>query len=1212
MTTINQNNFVLHEPENPTVYDYAWDLYQAGFHITILRDNLKWANDKEWNKKHYEPVPEMTGVGLVTGAKNKDGLFVFALDIDIYRPERRETIFQKICNHLNKNLYMETTPSGGYRIIFFCKTCPVTKAPKFDFSEENDCAKHKDNIELFAGLKQIVIAPSRAVNKQGEVGEYKQISEVGLKESAILTEYEMKSLTVFLDQLSHKYSSQKFQHKHSVSQEYQEKIRRVYQYLKSEGYTTGPLYNGERHCSIPDWKNGVDGSAFDTNKLTGIQVKLGKQKDGLYLCCLDIDVNKNGSELPFMVLDQFKPVLGDNFYSEMSVSKGYHVLFKTDRPLDINRKWKLPEGGTIEILWSEHDTINVAPTSSYIKKYKFSGYPEYGTSESLAAMEDIPIIETDAVQNFLNSYTPCRKTGPFKGGNYRSSSAEDNEVEQYMRQYGLLSTINRQIKLIFPDVTELLDYLNIKHSNRLKPMYINFFSLYADDGNNPDAILFHNNNNDPKNKWAGYSVQDFHSGEVLSFGHYLCKYSKDLFDILMKRIGYTDTAVAPVNSNSRVLSYQCGKYISESQRNQILNDINNAIQLNHNKNKQTMIVITAPTGIGKTSMFYKLAEDKRVKMILALSYTSQVLQGKASYSVPGILTGMCQNDSKVPQTGSIFMTYDKSRIVDGEVDASEYIMVIDEAHNLVNHSNFRGKVLQELEHLSDQCRAVVYMTATPEYLNRNDMDLTIKIEQKNLPLENISVCKYRKDAKTKVADALINQHKPGKIDVIYARSKKQLYQMEKLIQKRSIETQVIHSDIKDESEVYNNLSKRQKLSRGRIFKDGGVLLTTNLIIDGINILDQNIGNVYLVDIKSTTDLIQFPSRFRHGFDHYYLFVSGNIPRYVNGKSRQELFSLYFSLALKQKESHDTFEFKLNSFASIGLPTPEIALTDRYSLLGNNGRISTHIIAEEVQKVEARRMNSDVAAIEEFVSEYGYQVTELSLEELINQGLSDLEKHLAHIDLNSKKIDLVTTVVKILINRKYTHARQELVKDYLKKKHRVFKSLSIRWNISKHKSTGKYEILWEYPECVDLLYHYCTGLELNSKNPLKLLHPKYSKQSIYSIRRTYHNLMLEKAGIQPKKDDKFFRLVELRECVREVKVAGVPLVINSQHLLDFARYFNSRYAAVYNENDIKNVAQDLKDIFDVEVVTKQDSGKKSNEYHVKGEWSLNNIHGISFK
>ncbi len=65
----------------------------------------------------------------------------------------------------------------------------------------------------------------------------------------------------------------------------------------------------------------MDDSVFDSGKLTGIQVKLGKQKDGLYLCCLDIDVNKNRTELPFMILDQFKPVLGDNFYSEMSVSK---------------------------------------------------------------------------------------------------------------------------------------------------------------------------------------------------------------------------------------------------------------------------------------------------------------------------------------------------------------------------------------------------------------------------------------------------------------------------------------------------------------------------------------------------------------------------------------------------------------------------------------------------------------------------------------------------------------------------------------------------------------------------------------------------------------------------------------------------------------------------------------------------------------------------
>ncbi len=1203
-----QDYSLLNEPENAAVYEYACNLYQDGFHITVIRDYSKQPRDSDWNKKRFKPEPEMTGVGLVTGTQNGQGLYGFALDIDIYRKDRKRAIIQQIKGHIDKILYEEVTPSGGYRIIFYCETCPVTKAIAFDFSEENDCAQHKDNVELFAGLKQVLIAPSRAKNKQGEIGEYRQVSEIGLRESAVLTEYEMKNLVQFLDQLSHEYSSQKFQHHHKVTHEHREEIRRVHLYLKSRGFITGPLLNGERHCNITDWKKGVDDSAFDTKALTGIQLKLGKQKDGSYLCCFDLDSVRDDS-LPMMVLDQFKPVLGDSFYSEMSVSKGYHIIFITDRPLDLNKKWKLPGGEILEVLCSDNDTVNVAPTSSYIKKYKFSGFPEYGRSIELSSIEEIPTVDADTVREFVNSFKPLRKSDTFGNRKYALSSAEDKAVEQYMRQFDTLSAINRQIKLMFPDIKELLDYLGLRHSNRLKPKYLNFFSLYADDGNNPDAILFYNNNNDPKNTWSGYSVQDFHSGEVLSFGHYLCKYRKDLFDKLLKKIGYT-AHPAPVNSKGRVLNYQYGKYISESQRMQILNDINAAIFANRRQNKQTKIIISAPTGVGKTSMFYELAKANQIKMILALSYTSQVLQGKASYRIQEVLTGMCDDDSEVPQTGSIFMTYDKAAIVKGEINASEYILVIDEAHNLVNHSEFRGKALHGLQQLSRQCKAVVYMTATPEFINDTDIDLTIKIEQENPPLINVSVCKYENDATSKVVDALINQHKPGKIDVIYRRSKEQLYQMEKLLQARSIETHVIHSDIKDESEVYQNLSKYQNLSPGTIFKQGGVLLTTNLIIDGINILDQNVGNLFLVDIKSVTDLIQFPSRFRHGFDQYYLFVSGNVPAYVNQKSRQELFSMYFGLALKQKESHDTFVFKINSLVSSGL-IPEIALTNRYNLLDQYGRISKHIIAQKVQEAEARRMNYNVAAIEEYVRWYGYQVTLVVHNDLSPIKLSDSEKRLAQLYLTTDIIERMTILVNILKDDLYINERQQLLKDYLKKKRQQFPTLANRLNISEHRPTGKYGSVFNCLKSMKLLYRYCTGLELKAEEPLQLLHSKYSDDDIYSMRRTYHNLMLEKEEIEPKKDDKYFRFIDLRDCVRDVKTPGEPLILNSQHLLDFVKYFNHRNAAVYNEKDIKGVVQDLKDIFDVEVVNIKTSVRREKEYHVKEEWAFNNIQGISF-
>lgn len=1213
------DHYLLSEVEISKIYDTAVNLYLHGFHITVLYDNLKIPKDKEWNTIKHEPEPDMTGVGIVTGTLCKNNNYIFALDIDIYRPERREAVFEKLCSHIQKELYIETTPSGGYRIIFYCNSCVVTKSRTFDFAEENDSAKHKDNVELFAGLKQVLIAPSRAINKSGEIGEYRQISKVGLLESAVLTENEIKELIEFLKILSSEYSHQKFQHNYSVPQEHRQEILRVKEFLQSQGYIVGALYNGERHCAIPDWKkNGIDDSLFNTNNLTGIILKLGKQKDKLYLNCFDIDIKDNAiGTLPLMVLEQFKPVFGESFYAEQSVSGGYHIIFKTEKPLDVNRKWKLADGSTLEVLSSIQDTINVAPTSSYIKKYQFSGFPNYGTGSSLSDISTISTVDTEAVRTFVNSLTPSRTSISFNNSRYNSNSAEDKAVHQYIRQYDSLNAVNKQIKAIFPDVINLLDTLGIKHSNRRKPLYINFFSLYADDGNNPDAILFYNNNDNPKNKWAGYSVQDFHSGEVVSFCQYLCKYSCEKFDYLMEKIGYKKLKTnIPISTefNKAAVTYKCERYISESQQIEILQEINKVIQQNQSS-KQTKIIITAPTGTGKTEMFYRLAQENKLRMILALSYTSQVLQGKSNHTVKGVLEGMCQNDFEVPEKGSIFMTYDKATIIKDEIYPSKYIMVIDEAHNLVNHSEFRDKTLDNLKELSDRCKAVIYITATPEYINTKDVDLFIRIELENQPLKQACVCKYEQNAKNFIADAVISNHMAGKIDVIYARNRKQLYKIETLIQQKSIETHVIHGDLKEESQVYSNISAHQRLSRNGVLIEDGVLLTTNLIVDGVNILDENIGNIFFINPESTTDLIQFPSRFRNGYDNYFIVISGKTPPYIQVKSRQELFVKYYNLALKQKDSYNAFIYNMNNYLiSTGFDyktvSRTISLADRYRFLDSKGEIAENIILKRVQETEARRMKYDISTIEEFTRSYNFTITEVSKKVLLKQELTEQEKEQAEINLLNIQTSLIKRIITILKDNGIE--RQELIKDYLKKKQRQFEQLASIYNIQDYNLSGKYNHLLSSPECMKILYRYCTGLELNAVEPLMLLYSRYSDENIYSMKRTYNNLILEYKGVSVKNDDKFYRLIELRNWIRTIKNGQDSVTLNSNELLQFAKYFNSRYAAVYNEKNIIDVVRDLNDIFDVEVKKKTRNGVQEKEYTVKDEWSFNNIQGIKFQ
>ena len=153
------------------------------------------------------------------------------------------------------------------------------------------------------------------------------------------------------------------------------------------------------------------------------------------------------------------------------------------------------------------------------------------------------------------------------------------------------------------------------------------------------------------------------------------------------------------------------------------------------------------------------------------------------------------------------------------------------------------------------------------------------------------------------------------------------------------------------------------LSAEGVFQSGGILFTTNLIVDGVNINDPNIGNVYLLDPDSTTDLVQFPARFRNGYGNYFIFISGNKPEVTQEISRQALVQKYYQRAFMQKRSYDNVKMLCNSYGlypSAG--KSKIQLIDSYDLLDEAGEIQEETILLKAQRVEALRMRWDVPYI----------------------------------------------------------------------------------------------------------------------------------------------------------------------------------------------------------------------------------------------------------
>ena len=137
-------------------------------------------------------------------------------------------------------------------------------------------------------------------------------------------------------------------------------------------------------------------------------------------------------------------------------------------------------------------------------------------------------------------------------------------------------------------------------------------------------------------------------------------------------------------------------------------------------------------------------------------------------------------------------------------------------------------------------------------------------------LNNISMLLKKLDHRVKViSNVIMSQHQAGMIDVVYIRNSTILDKIKCVINSKSdLETQLLNASVKNENQVYDNLVNHDRLSKNDVFKSGGILFTTNLFVDGVNIKDDNIGNIYLANTDSTTDLIQYPARFRNGYMNY--------------------------------------------------------------------------------------------------------------------------------------------------------------------------------------------------------------------------------------------------------------------------------------------------------------------------------------------------------
>lgn len=169
---------------NPKIKELVQSLIDKGLKPIPLKESTKEPSIKQWQKSEpkIEKFSDSSNIGIRLGEAFLDG-YIAALDFDIYDSEQLENIFNSVVEQLKvEPLVWQETASGG-KHLFILTNEPV-KTEEFQVAENG-------HVELRGKRHQIVIAPSKAMGKDGVEREYKmhgEFNELKVVESAKIKE----------------------------------------------------------------------------------------------------------------------------------------------------------------------------------------------------------------------------------------------------------------------------------------------------------------------------------------------------------------------------------------------------------------------------------------------------------------------------------------------------------------------------------------------------------------------------------------------------------------------------------------------------------------------------------------------------------------------------------------------------------------------------------------------------------------------------------------------------------------------------------------------------------------------------------------------------------------------------------------------------------------------------------------------------------------
>lgn len=373
--------------------------------------------------------------------------------------------------------------------------------------------------------------------------------------------------------------------------------------------------------------------------------------------------------------------------------------------------------------------------------------------------------------------------------------------------------------------------------------------------------------------------------------------------------------------------------------------------------------LTAPLGSGKTYSIIKLAHTKKIPLVMSVPLTALGNQKQKEFKKDGIKILFVQGgNDKLNIAGTsdaeisnflkgknnfvIICVYDSlNKLLSNSSfrnRVSEFVLVIDESHNLITQANFRYRAIYAVQQSSRLFRKVVYLTATPEMtiLPNNQLPL-VKFEKSTSYLSSaiINIIAYKperveQDGKEKLVNPkntiymiathmYLNRDVNSKTILVWD-SKNDLKEIEKGLRIYGInknEILLINADEKS-SDDYLYLLEYEHFPAHIKF-----ILSTRLISDGVNLKDEDVSNVYFVGVNDVFMKRQFIGRFRKSTPNIYDMIS------INSYQNQSVSTLYEDEDRKIQEDQSKCD-RLNELGPTRARRSEFYKSSRFYNINN--------------------------------------------------------------------------------------------------------------------------------------------------------------------------------------------------------------------------------------------------------------------------------------